>query len=171
MQNNVDTIQRNFSDMSTEALMEEWALHAEDYMPGALEALKRELLSRGVTPAHLDQAAKDAALDAPEPGEEEVIASFDSMVFARQAQDILEQKGIESTLRGMESTIWGFEAAAAVPGQVDIVVIKRDAEAARAALQEFTPAAEEREGVKLEEPPPEEDVDQGDAGAASPKEP
>ena len=171
MQNNFDTVQKNFSDMATGALMEEWALHAEDYEPAALEMLKRELLSRGVTPADLDQAKKEAAREAPEPGEADVIASFDSLVFARQAQDILAQKGIESSLQGLESTVWGFEAAAARPGEVELVVIKRDAEAARAALQEFTPAAEEREGVKLEEPPPEDDADHGDAGASSPDKP
>jgi|GEM_PF-1321564 len=159
MQKNLDTAKKNFSDMNTETLLEEWALHAEDYEPEALDLLKRELLSRGITPADLDQAAKDAAHETPEPGEADVIASFDSLVFARQAQDILAQKGIESSLQGLESAVWGFDAAAAVPGPVDLVVIKRDAEAARAALQEFTPAAEEREGVKLEEPPPEDAAD------------
>lgn len=160
MQRDLDAIRRNFADMSTEALLEEWADGREVYEPEALDLLKRELLSRGLTREDLEKASSSAMAQAPDPGEVEVIASFDSLLFAQQAQDVLSQKGINSSLRGQGSLVWGFESVAAVPGAVEIVVLKKDADTARTALEEFTPVAEEREGIRFGDIP-EDDSDIG----------
>lgn len=156
MNRDLDAIRKNFSEMSTEALLEEWARGAEEYEPDALDLLKRELLSRGLTREDLEKAVAGARDLAPDPGEVEVVAAFDSLLFAQQAQDILAQHDIDSYIQGQGSVVWGCETVAAVPGAVELVVLKKDADAARIALEEFTPVAEEREGVKLETPPGEE---------------
>ena len=156
MEHDLDAIRKNFSDMSTEALLDEWEGHAADYEPEALEMMKQELLRRGVTRGELEAAAAASNEPVPETGEAERIASFGTIVFAQQAQDILAQHGIDSTLQGMGNVVWGMESVAAVPGSVDVWVLQANAEAARKVLEEFTPVAEEREGIRLEVPPEED---------------
>lgn len=159
MTRDLDAVRRNFADMSTEALLEEWKWHGADYEPEALDIMKQEILSRGVAREELGSGFSAFDGTPPETGEAERVASFDSIVLAQQAQDVLSQHGIDSTLQGQGNVVWGMESAAAVPGAVDVWVLKIHADAARKALEEFTPAAEEREGVKLEIPPGEESED------------
>ena len=61
-----NVVRARFSGMTTEELLEEAALRAEDYAPPAQRILEGEALARGITAAHIDarREAESSAVDA-----------------------------------------------------------------------------------------------------------
>jgi len=147
MDNDLERIKKNFYDMSDATLQEEYLERGGDYEPAALALLKGELSRRGISPEALDEVAKGGGLPGAEPQEPAVVvATFDSLTFAQEAQALLEEHGIDAYLQGAESEVWGHESLAEVPEAVRVWVLEEDGEDARAIMAEFPPAQGE-EGV------------------------
>ena len=156
MDNDLARIKQNFYDMPDATLQEEYLERAGDYEPAALALLKEELSRRGIDPAALDALIMGGGLPGAEPQEPAVVvATFDNLTFAQEAQALLEEHGIDAYLQGAESEVWGHESLTEVPEAVRVWVLEEDAEDAREIMGEFPPAqgeeAKDAEAVPEEE--------------------
>ena len=156
MDNDLERIKKNFYEMSDATLQEEYLERGGDYEPAALALLKAELNRRGISPEALDEVAKGGGLPGAEPQEPAVVvATFDNLTFAQEAQALLEEHGIDAYLQGAESEVWGHESLAEVPEAVRVWVLEEDGDDAREIMAEFPPAqgedAVDAEAVSEEE--------------------
>ena len=141
MEKEMDQIRKHFTELTDAALQEEYIERAGDYEPGGLALLKEELTRRGISAEALDELAAGARLPKANPQEPAVeVATFDSITFALEAKDLLEEHGIDAYIQGAESGVWGHESLTEVPEAVKLWVLEEDAEDAREILAEFPPA-------------------------------
>ena len=96
----MDTIRRNFMDMDTEALVDEFLHHAEDYTPEALMYLEAELRSRGVTKDKLQHRYGDGIPEGVDAEKLVEVQTLHNPVTAVELQDYLEEHGIPSYFSG-----------------------------------------------------------------------
>ena len=150
MDNDLELIKKNFYELSDASLQEEYLERGGDYEPAALALLKAELNRRGISPEALDEVTKGGGLPGAEPQEPAaVVATFDNLTFAQEAQALLEEHGIDAYLQGAESEVWGHESLAEVPEAVRVWVLEDAADDARDIMAEFPPAQGE-DGVDAE---------------------
>jgi hypothetical protein len=82
-----------FRGMNREELLEEAALHADEYVPLVRRMLEGEALARGIEPAELEACRRAAT--APEPA-----AAVDFPALITSAMDREQLKGLVEALRG-----------------------------------------------------------------------
>lgn len=121
MTSDPNAIRTHLKEMVTEALVDEYCNHWEDYSELGLILLREELRSRGVKPESLHSPAPPAPGE-PGPNEQLVPAgTYYDPGTAADAQDILEEHGLTPYFHG----------------EIVIYVPESQTDAARAALAEL----------------------------------
>lgn len=99
-----NAVRARFSAMTREELLDEAALHAEDYAPLAQRILEGEALARGITAAQLDARRSAAApqlevdgIDLPA-----LITSSDEKSHVQELARILRERGIPAVTRELD---------------------------------------------------------------------
>ena len=96
----MDAIRKNFMDMDTEALVDEFLHHTEDYTPEALMYLEAELRSRGITKEKLEHQFGDGIPEGVDADKLVEVQTLHNPVTAVELQDYLEEHGVASYFSG-----------------------------------------------------------------------
>jgi len=100
MTENMDDIRRNFQDMETEALVDEYLHAKDDYTPEAFQLLEVELNTRGYTKEKLARHFGDGVPEGVEHDKLVDIQTLHNPETAVELQDFLEDHGIPSYFSG-----------------------------------------------------------------------
>lgn len=94
-----------FREMTREELIEEAALHADEYVPLVRKMLEGEVLARGITPAELDARRAGAAAPAPEPALDypALITSSMSKQDVQGLVERLRREGVPAVVREVDT--------------------------------------------------------------------
>lgn len=138
-----NAVRARFSAMSREELLEEAALHAEDFAPLAQRILEGEALARGITAAQLE-ARRGAETPPPEADGIELpalITSSDEKGHIQELVKILRERGIPAVTRELDPK--HFHASGHRVGRWGLMVSGSQAADAARALEAAFPSADE----------------------------
>jgi hypothetical protein len=151
-----------FESWNRETLLEELIQREEDFVPRAREALRAELLRRGVSEATIAQARKaflaSRGEDALPLEELRVVDTFGDRLSAEAARNLLDQHGVAGEVYGSERLLFGPGLLALGPEPVTLKVMEHDLDKAQAILADFLPASDE----EIEAAEAEAEADEGD---------
>ena len=134
-----NVVRARFSGMTREELLEEAALHADDYAPLAQRILEGEALARGITAAQIE-ARRGAEAPAVEPDGIEMpalITSSDEKGHVREMVKILRERGIPAVVRELDPK--AFHASGHRVGRWGLMVPGRQAADAARLLESTIP--------------------------------
>jgi hypothetical protein len=135
-------VRARFSGMSRDELLDEAALHADDYAPPAQRILAGEALARGITAAQIE--ARRAAAGAP-PVEDDgielpaLITSCEEKAHVRELQALLRGRGIPAVVRELDPKL--FHGSGVRVGRWGLMVSGRQAADAARLLEPALPEA------------------------------
>ncbi len=100
-----NVVRARFSGMTLDELLEEAALRADEYAPGAQRILEGEALARGITAAQIEArraAAESPAVEADGIDMPALITSSDEKDHVRELAKILRERGIPAVVRELD---------------------------------------------------------------------
>jgi len=139
-----NVVRARFAGMTREELLEEAALHADEYAPLAQRILEGEALARGITAAQIE-ARRGTELPAPEADGIELpalITSSDEKGHVQELTKILRGRGIPAVIRELDPK--AFHASGHRVGRWGLMVSGRQAADAARFLELTIPPSDEK---------------------------
>jgi hypothetical protein len=141
-----NVVRARFTAMTRDELLEEAALHADDYAPLAQRILEGEALARGITAAQIEarRGSESPAVEADGIDVPALITSSDDKGHVQEFVKSLRERGIPAVIRELDPK--AFHASGHRVGRWGLMVSGRQAaDAARVLESAFPPAAEAAE--------------------------
>ena len=138
-----NVVRARFSGMTREELLEEAALHADDYAPLAQRILEGEALARGITAAQIEarRGAEAPEVEADGIDMPALITSSDEKDHVRELAKILRERGIPAVVRELDPK--AFHASGHRVGRWGLMVSGRQAADAAHLLEPTMPSSDE----------------------------
>lgn len=138
-----DEMRNLFGSWNRETLLEEYVQRRDDYLPGAQEVLHEELRRRGIDDGEISAAERAYAegLSGHPLAEEAlvVVETYDDMVYATAARDLLQEHDIPSLLHGSDHMLFGPGLLRVGPDPITLKVAEHSEARARQVLSEMAP--------------------------------
>ncbi len=135
--------QNLFESWNRETLLEEYVQRRDDYLPDAQEMLHDELRRRGTSDEEISAAerAYNEGLEGHPLADEAlvVVETYDDMVYATAARDLLQQHDIPSLLHGSDHMLFGPGLLRVGPDPITLKVAEHTEAKARQVLSEMAP--------------------------------
>ncbi|MHB8834402.1 MAG: hypothetical protein ACYC9Y_01625 [Candidatus Methylomirabilia bacterium] len=138
-----NVVKARFAGMSTDELLEEAALHVDDYAPLAQRILEGEALARGISAAQIEarRSLESPAVETDGIELPALITSSDEKAHVQELAKILRERGIPAVARELDPK--AFHASGHRVGRWGLMVAGRQAADAARLLEATMPAPEE----------------------------
>lgn len=136
----LEEMRESFAELTDEALMQQRVAQTDEFEPDAVKLMDDELQKRGFSRSEIDRRRAELVAHR-EGGPMVAVADFGERLFAMQAQDVLEQKGIDSVVQDPASLGPNELPVPDIEGIHVVLVPPADAERAKLILSVFAPAS------------------------------